>query len=1259
MKRYFILLSVSVLICPVRAQNPVFIPDANLKARVEMVLDINDPTPSDMLNLRALVVLSNLNIGDLTGLEFAANIEFLWLSNNHISDLSPLVSLTDMRSLALPANQISDLSPLSGLTRLESLFLDGNQIRNIAPLAGLTGIRYLGLARNEISDLSTLSNMMAIRQLSLDNNQIRDIGPIVNTFYLEKLWLEGNRLKKNAYNKHLPQIYAHNPGVNIWYDPPPNAISVDLSSGVGGSIVTPGEGSLQFAKGSFLSVRALADPTKHFLRWTGSAVDAGYVTNPLSATTTVKIRDNATLIANFAESLYVQNDAASDGNGSFTKPYQTLQEAVDQAAGGRIIKVLEGSYAGPPVTIDPNTRIEFEDCTLKTEIRGSGTVATTGGSELVLTDSALIDLKGTGSIDNAGTLIIQGNATLKNTSIFLADSAQVIARQGTIIRNNDIYTSEPYGLHIDAGFGGSAEDNRIHCKIFKNTLLEVRGLDQDCFTATCPADIIDLGTVPVFDVNNLAVESLEIAAGVSVSLVDCVVNHPPGPGPTRSEALYVKNLDLGAEAVLNLQGLRVYTQGDTVDAAQVIDHPIYITEDSVVNFSDPSAFFNLVTHNNTEDLTFVSYVQGVAPIPTGKMHMDTVDGLPAQAKIDMGPFKGTGITVSLSYVFGNLPDEAIIDVYLTDSNVFLEADDPRMILAGTIQPPLPGLIGTLDFPYVASFKSTVDVSALNHERGLWLELWLRDLQHASPAFQPFSHLGLLTSGTGGGSEGSGGHISRVGLAVECKGICMDMDYSTIVDVADFARAVLGAGRSVSSATPYHSPMRCVGRGFADDDCLDALDIAFWSDVFSRCPKGECTHLCGMDTGETMSLFSVGQGKTVEPTELDIQDLAGSDFLILGKIAEIETMPEDNKKFVTPSYKDVVVGYKKADDKQFNRYKSILSDPNQGCIRLVQDPQQNTYIISTVDGILTSQGTTLFEPNKGLPYPDQDQSQNQDPNFIVQIGMIDHGNHVTGWPILDAAFVDANTFYVVPVMVHEVHDPPDPNDPPFLAVAKLKREGSSIEIEQLYWDTMFRGKNDQNPNLWGLREIERDENGNIYILNVHGQNHSNILWKYDPNGQVLDRIFIQNKAPGLHDPMGLCIVDRRLYLARGQYDPNDPNDPNYPNNPNHTVVYSFSVDDFNDVNTVDVNDIQHITSMVRGPDNKIWLVGFYWEGLPEKIDIDTRALPIAYYGVMDPNNDRTVIPTKLPTRTYSIPGKHYDVKELVVPMSIVWTKSPDE
>ena len=129
---------------------PVNIPDANLRAVIAEALGKapNEPiTPDEMATLTVLGGWDQ-GIRDLTGLEFATNLETLDLgenletgiNSNDISNLSPLSGLTNLLWISLSQNSISDISPLASLNNLRILYLNDNSISDISPLVANTGL---------------------------------------------------------------------------------------------------------------------------------------------------------------------------------------------------------------------------------------------------------------------------------------------------------------------------------------------------------------------------------------------------------------------------------------------------------------------------------------------------------------------------------------------------------------------------------------------------------------------------------------------------------------------------------------------------------------------------------------------------------------------------------------------------------------------------------------------------------------------------------------------------------------------------------------------------------------------------------------------------------------------------------------------------------------------------------------------------------------------------------------------------------------
>ena len=170
-------------------------PDTHLADEVRQALSLPNGANIPKAQLATLTDLRipMKGITDLTGLEFATQLEVLDLSDNDIVDLSPLAGLTQLEHLDLSKNRIVDLSPLAGLTKLRQLKLFKNYIiSDLSPLVGLTQLEHLDLSDNDIVDLSPLAGLTQLEHLDLSDNKVIDLRPLAGLTQLEELSLLKN-----------------------------------------------------------------------------------------------------------------------------------------------------------------------------------------------------------------------------------------------------------------------------------------------------------------------------------------------------------------------------------------------------------------------------------------------------------------------------------------------------------------------------------------------------------------------------------------------------------------------------------------------------------------------------------------------------------------------------------------------------------------------------------------------------------------------------------------------------------------------------------------------------------------------------------------------------------------------------------------------------------------------------------------------------------------------------------------------------------
>lgn len=100
-------------------QSIINIDDENLKAALNKKLNkepvTSDITKAELESLTGEIDLSNNNISNLEGLQYAINITRLNLSQNNLINISQLASMTNLTWINISSNHIVDLSPLLGL----------------------------------------------------------------------------------------------------------------------------------------------------------------------------------------------------------------------------------------------------------------------------------------------------------------------------------------------------------------------------------------------------------------------------------------------------------------------------------------------------------------------------------------------------------------------------------------------------------------------------------------------------------------------------------------------------------------------------------------------------------------------------------------------------------------------------------------------------------------------------------------------------------------------------------------------------------------------------------------------------------------------------------------------------------------------------------------------------------------------------------------------------------------------------------------
>ena len=188
----------------------VNIPDPNLRTAIAEALGkASDAliTAEEMATLEHLRAWE-MGISDLTGLEFATNLDSLLIGGSLMPDLSPIAGLTQLSHLRIPGSKISDISPLTELKNLGALEIYGNEISDISPLAGLTNLHWLSMYNNPVSDLSPLANLKNLRGMRVSVKEPGNLSPIAKLINLEDIyyWGSGEPVPDLSPLTNLPKL---------------------------------------------------------------------------------------------------------------------------------------------------------------------------------------------------------------------------------------------------------------------------------------------------------------------------------------------------------------------------------------------------------------------------------------------------------------------------------------------------------------------------------------------------------------------------------------------------------------------------------------------------------------------------------------------------------------------------------------------------------------------------------------------------------------------------------------------------------------------------------------------------------------------------------------------------------------------------------------------------------------------------------------------------------------------------------------------
>jgi hypothetical protein len=875
------------------------------------------------------------------------------------------------------------------------------------------------------------------------------------------------------------------------------------------------------------------------------------------------------------------------------------------------------------IQMGAGAELNLDESQILCNLAGPVTMQVDIGSKLTIEGDAVIDLGDPcdpnvrGTIDCNGLLQVKDNVQITDANINvtrasfednvsitnsvitvdrLAPPGQFSVERDVNIVNNDIYVNGDRYMDLNPKFfAGAFQNNRIFVTITEGVdqaqggLFECRG--DPCFAEPNYADPccdpngfmcrVLPSTIPDCNIRTWTIERMELVKGAKLNVTNRFPFQPPFYPGSDDDVLYVKELILREDSVLNTAYNWVY-YGDLQREPNTVITDMPLLGFSLINiaFDDWIEFRVRVTHNNFKhpidpnyDRNHVTRIEGFGPDPNGMMEMRTIldpdPNSPSCGQVVSAKAKGTfakasedGILIRFEYLFVDDPcGEAELILYLSDDLTL----DENLVEVCRIRPPRSGRYGSVGSSEPAVFSGTFPKGALDFARGTYIALELR-------------------------GRGARCRIDNWDPSVECTAICgnfyIDPDpmLEGSVDVYDYLVLLAEFGLSSPAA---------VGKGCLDivtDGCINTNDLLAWGieDVLNKCPQAS-----GLASDQTAISRTSPATQTV-----GTQNTGGSEsLLLLGK-------PGGSGGGL-----EVPSSYLYSVDSNGTCAKDTNEIESDG--RLVTDTYGNICQINGDPGLIRRDTGALL----------LNASTINDGNNSVSVGFVGG----TGVLLSDAAFnpCDPNIVFVVPVHVTPLVE----IGCPYLAAAKLELTGGGdCNLVELY------GKNpatdsDQNnpksicndpndyvyePDVQHIREIEIDSYGNVFVLSAHWENQNNWILIYDEAAGNSSEVRVWLSDPNDGDPnviapsaMVVSSHEEKIYLASSVSSSNDL----------FAEVYCFSIDytdhnvtgltyeGFVEINCPEPNVcpslcdsnlgyVSAITGMIENPDERVlYVTGF--------------------------------------------------------------------
>ncbi|CCP02470.1 Internalin-A precursor [Erwinia amylovora Ea644] len=198
------------------AESMIYFKDKSLESAIKTTLNLAESEGVSTLNILNLTHLRALDkdISDLSGLEYAENLQLVTFTGNDITSLEPLKNLNHLYSVGFAYNSNLKMEELLKLEHITELDLSGNEYsgEEFDQLEKYSELTVLWLNSCQLNSISFMSGMNKLVQLQIQNNNLTNIDAL-NSSRLIGIWATNNRivsLKNVANLSGLKRLWIDN-----------------------------------------------------------------------------------------------------------------------------------------------------------------------------------------------------------------------------------------------------------------------------------------------------------------------------------------------------------------------------------------------------------------------------------------------------------------------------------------------------------------------------------------------------------------------------------------------------------------------------------------------------------------------------------------------------------------------------------------------------------------------------------------------------------------------------------------------------------------------------------------------------------------------------------------------------------------------------------------------------------------------------------------------------------------------------------------